>query len=185
MKTNAVPMLLAIGCVVALLSSCATAAGETPATPVPPTTTPVPPTITPAHPTATPAPPPVPASCEEVEGVCLDLTFDGESCIYDGPTEVASGSVTLLFHNKSEGSAAVNFLMLLEERTIEDVIEYNGEEPFMKHHPSWSRELGTWRPIASGGGQEWQGNLEPGEYFMVCARMAPLGGWLGTGLTAK
>lgn len=156
----------------ALLTGCATAAPETP-TPEP-TTTIVPLTATPK-----------PTSCEEVEGICLDLTFDGENCTYEGPTELTSGPVTLFFNNKSEGAAAVNFLMLLEGKTVEDVIEYTGEEPTTKHHPSWSRELGTWMPIVAGKSQHWEGELEPGDYFMVCARLSPLGVWLGTGLTVE
>ena len=140
------------------------------------------------EPTATLVPPtniPEPTSCEEVEGICLDLTFDGENCTYEGPTEFTSGPVILFFNNRSEGSAAVNFLMLLEGKTIEDVIEDIGEEPTTKHAPSWSRELGTWHPIPPGRSHLWEGELESGSYFMVCARLTPLGVWLGTGLTVE
>ena len=38
-------------------------------------------------------------SCQEVEGACLELSFDGEICAYKGPTEIKSGAVTLLFLN--------------------------------------------------------------------------------------
>ncbi|TEU19160.1 MAG: hypothetical protein E3J21_04445 [Anaerolineales bacterium] len=117
-----------------------------------------------------------------MEGHCLELSFDGESCTYEGPTELTAGPVELIFLNKSEAPAAVNFLMLLEGKTVQDVIEYNGEEPTSKHAPSWTRELGTWRSVAAGESHHWEGDLEPASYFMVCARISPLGVWLGTGL---
>ena len=123
--------------------------------------------------------------CKKVDGICLELTFDGESCTYEGPTEFAPGPVTLFFNNKSEGNAAVNMIELLDGKTFEDVIEHGGEEPSTKHHPSWSRELGTWQSIVPGESQQWEGDLEPGRYFMVCARIYPLGVWYGIGLTVQ
>jgi hypothetical protein len=105
--------------------------------------------------------------------------------MYQGPTELVAGLVELVFNNNSEGFAYVNFLALLDDKTIEDVIEYIGEEPSNNHHPSWSRELGTWRPIPAGGSQRWTRNLDPGNYFMVCAMLNPTAVWLGTGLTVE
>ena len=81
----------------ALLTGCATAAPEI-LTPEP-TDTPVPPTATPK-----------PASCEEVEGICLWLSFDGESCTYEGPTALKAGPVTLIFINESEDGAGVDLV---------------------------------------------------------------------------
>ena len=86
MKTGLFWKRLLIGCLLfALLTSCATAAPEPTATDVPPTAT------------------PEPTSCEEVEGICLELTFDGESCIYEGPTDLNPGPVTIIFHNEGDG----------------------------------------------------------------------------------
>jgi len=172
MKTYLFWKRFLIGCFfLVLLSGCATVAPEASASEQ--TATSIPSTdIQP------------PASCEEVEGICLSLTFDGENCTYEGSTEFAAGPVTLFFNNKSEGNAAVNFLMLLDGKTIEDVIEYHGEEPTTKHHPTWSQELGTWQRITPGGIQHWEGELEPADYFMVCASFT-LGVWLGTGLTVR
>jgi len=170
MKTRVTRKLLLTGCtLLTLLTACATPK----------------PTYAP-RPTALP-PVEVPAgtTCQDVGGTCLELIFDSEACIYQGPTEVGTGPIALLFHNKSDGEAAVNFLELLEGRTIEDVIEDMGEEPATGHHPWWSRELGSWQPIPAGKSQQWETDLKPGDYFMVCVRMSPLGVWLGTGLTAR
>ena len=113
----------------------------------------------------------------------LDLTFDGEHCTYEGPTELAAGPVELFFHNNSDKMAAVNFAKLLEGKTIQDIIDYIGEEPTTKHAPSWTQELGTWTGVNSGDTHHWEGELEPGIYNMVCAIAYPLAVWHGTGLT--
>jgi hypothetical protein len=151
----------------------------------------MPPTATAVSPTDTPELP----SCEQVEGTCLELIFDGKSCTYVGPSEIKSGPVTLLFFNDIEetgdGSrpsdyyAHVNLLRHMEDKTIQDMIDYLGEEPSTKHHPSWSWELGTWKPIAPGDAQTWKGVLELGIHTLVCARINPFGVWYGGGFTVE
>lgn len=173
MKLKNGSTIAAFAMVVALVAACG--ATDAPATPVP-----VQPTPTSAPPTATPEPP----SCEEVEGNCLELTFDGESCTYKGPTDLKAGPVTLFFHNESEGRAAVNLLAHTGDETIQDAIDYIGEEPTTKHHPGWTRELGTWRTVSPDESHTWEGVLEPGIYHMVCASFSE-GGWFGTGLTVE
>ena len=169
-----------------LLVGCGAAATPTPtpeptATLVPPTATPVPPTDTP-EPTSTSKP----TSCEEVEGICLELTFDGGSCTYDGPTDFKTGSVTLNFLNESEGRAAVNLVRHTGDETIQDMKDTFVEEPSTGHHPYWTTEIyGVWKAIDAGESHTWEGALEPGIHTMVCARMTPLGVWFGTGLTVE
>ena len=118
----------------------------------------------------------------------LKLTFDGERCTYEGPTNIKAGPVTLIFLNESDGWAATNMIRLLGDKTLQDVIYYNGEEPSTKHAPSWSVDIpGVWREIGAGESHIWEGALEPGIHALVCARTLPwpepLGVWLGTGLT--
>ena len=117
--------------------------------------------------------------------VLLRLTFDGESCSYEGPTVLKAGPVTLLFFNESKGLAAVNLLIHTGDETIQDAIDYTGEEPSTKHHPYWMRELGTWEGVLPGERLTWEGDLESGIHCMVCARFGPLGVWFGTGLTVE
>lgn len=172
MKTSLLWKRFLIGCLLlTLLTGCATAAPETP-TPEP-TATPVPPTDTPE-----------PISCEEVEGNCLELTFDGESCTYEGPTDLKTGPVTLLFLNESEGRAAVNLVRHTGDETIQDMIDYIGEEPSTGTAPTWTRGLGTFQVIRSGESHTWEGVLEPGIHTMVCAS-PQYGIWFGTGLTVE
>jgi hypothetical protein len=115
----------------------------------------------------------------------MELSFDGESCTYEGPTDFKKGWVTLLFINESEGRAAVNLLRHRGDYTIQDMIDFIGEEPSTLHHPYWSVELGTWKPIAPGESYAWKEILTPGIHTMVCARLSPRGAWFGTGLTVE
>ena len=166
MKTRLSVKRFLIGCLLlAPLIACATATPETP-TPEPKATS-------------------GPTSCEEVEGNCLWLSFDGESCTYEGPTVLKTGRVTLLFLNESKGSAGRNLVRHTGDETIQDMIDYIGEEPTTKHHPSWTRELGTWRSVPPGESHTWEGVLESGIHTMVCARLVPLGVWHGGGFTVK
>jgi hypothetical protein len=189
---------LFIGCLLlVLIAGCTTAIRETPipipkSTAISPTDTPAP-KSTPISPTDTPAPKstpilptdtPAPKSCEEVYGNCIKLSFDGENCVYDGPTDFKTGPVTLLFFNESGDLAAVNLMRLTGDKTTQDVIEYIGEEPSSAHAPSWTRPLGTWQVIASGKIYTWEGYLEPGIHAMVCA--SPLYGiWYGGGFEVE
>lgn len=120
-----------------------------------------------------------------IENRVLRLTFDGESCSYEGPTVLKAGPVTLLFFNESKGVATVYLVMHTGDETIQDAIDYVGEEPSKKHAPSWTRELGIWKVVFSGESFTWKGNLEPGIYHMVCASPMPYGVWFGTGLTVE
>ncbi len=122
---------------------------------------------------------------EGIEIRVLRLTFDGESSSYEGPTVLKAGPVTLLFFNESKGMAAVNLVMHTGDETIQDAIDYIGEEPTTKHAPSWTRDLGTWKTVLPGESFTWEGNLEPGIYHMVCASLMPFGVWFGTGLTVE
>jgi hypothetical protein len=175
MKTRYVLSRAYVGCLLlALITGCTTVVQETP--------TPNPTARATPEPTATPKP----TSCDEVEGICLELTFDGQSCLYDGPEYIKTEPVTLIFLNKSDGWAATNLIRLLEDYDYQDLIDYSGEEPFTKHHPSWSVEVpGVWRSVASGDSHIWKGIFEPGIHALVCARSTPIGGWLGAGFKVE
>ena len=122
---------------------------------------------------------------DDIEDGVLRLTFDGESCIYDGPTALKAGPVTLLFLNESDDHAAVNLLILPGDKTIQDMIDLIEEEPFKPYGALWARELGTYRDVRPGESQTWEGILEPGIHTMVCVRLMPLTVWFGTGLTVE
>ena len=180
--------------VVLLLPACSDTADNSADTTLAPTTT-----ATTAAPTATTAASlsDAAAGLAEAKGkssttttegrpvVPLRLTFNGDSCTYEGLTELTPGPVELVFLNQSEEAAAVNFVSIAGGHTIQDVIDGFDPEPATGHHPSWTKELGTWQSTAPGESHRWEGYLRAGLYAMVCARLLPLGVWFGTGLTVE
>ena len=147
-----------------------------------PTSTSLPPTVTPP-----------PTSCKVVEGICLELTFDGESCIYEGPTDLKPGPVTIIFHNESDDWAGTNLMRLLGDKTLEDLIYYHGlgDEPGTHHaNKDWTiTSPGIWKEIRAGESHFWEGALEPGIHAWLCVRTLawpePLGVYFGTGWTIE
>ena len=137
-------------------------------------TTEVPATTVPALETATP------------KASELRLRFHGEGCTYEGPTELQPGPAELIYVNESDGWSAMNFTVLDEGYTAQDVIDQLGPQPSKRHAPPWTKDMGTWEAIAAGGTLSWSFDLEAGVYVMVCARQVPRQGWegwFGAGLT--
>jgi len=120
---------------------------------------------------------------EALPVVPMTLTFDGEGCTFDGPTELTPGPVEYTFVNESEVPAVQNFIEVLEGMTHDDMIVSNGPEPFTGHAPSWTRGLGTWWTTEVGASDSWELWLRPGSYFMVCGSAEPLLAWNGPWLT--
>ncbi len=167
---------------VAFLASCADepetveVTVEVTATPMPPTSTPIPPTAT-----------SVPTLCDDVDGTCLYLYFEGDGCTYVGPAELKPGPVTLIFLNENEESAVVNMIRLDEDRTMQDYLDHAGEEPSPFHAPYWVTHMGVWGAgdVGIGESHTWEGVLEPGIHFMVCGGRKPLALWTGGVLTVE
>ena len=126
---------------------------------------------------------PEPASCEAVEGTCLELTFDGESCTYAGPAEFEEGEVTLLFINASEVHAMVYLLRHEQGKTIEDMRAQYVDGVTTADYPSWVTDLGTARGIKPGMNQVWRGELQAGIHTMSCDSLCPYLSWFGDGFS--
>jgi hypothetical protein len=129
---------------------------------------------------------------EGAEDGPLRLTFDGEDCTYEGPTELNAGPVTIDFVNEMEVDEwrpfKVNLVRHTGDETVQDMIDYLGPEPSTKHQPSWVSNPSPppWDyPVLPGQTVNWEGNLEPGTYTMICAYPSPLGVWFGTGLIVE
>jgi hypothetical protein len=115
----------------------------------------------------------------------LWLSFDGEICTYEGPTALKAGPVTLLFLNESEVHAKVNLSRHRGDTTIQDTIDYFGEEPSTVDHPSWTLALGISKVIRPAESQTWEGILKPGIHTMVCETIIPYAVWFGGGFTVE
>lgn len=112
----------------------------------------------------------------------LSVTYGVEDCVYEGPTLLKAGPATVRFHNDGDMRAAMNFMRHDDGKSIQDMIDYLGEEPSSRHAPSWVQDLGTWEFIGVGNDLKWKFDLEPGVYTMVCQRATGYV-WFGTGLT--
>jgi hypothetical protein len=119
-----------------------------------------------------------------IEDGVLSITFDGESCTYEGPTTLKAGPVTLLFHNESEGLADLALARITKGKTIQDMEDYVGEEPSTKPAPDWTQWI-TLEKVDPGESLTQEEVLDPGIYTMGCGRVEPYGGWFGTGLTVE
>lgn len=146
-------------------------------------------TATQVEPSATPVPPtktPNPTSCEEVAGICLELSFDGETCTYKGPMDTKPGSVMLLFLNESEGGALAGLVRHKGDKTIQDMKDRFVEEPITEHGTPWAISINwPWRGVPPGESYVWEGELEQGIHTLVCARITPSGFWFGAGFTVE
>jgi hypothetical protein len=98
----------------------------------------------------------------------MQLTFDGDSCVYEGATELAAGPTTLTFINASEEFAFFEMLSIPGDETAQDLIDYEfaDGEPSSKFHPSWTE--GVAYKSNNGGTFVWEGELEPAIHSVVC-----------------
>lgn len=139
------------------------------------------------------------------ESILLHLTFDGENCTYEGPTDLMAVPARVVFTNASTIVSAMNFLRHQEGYSIQDAIDYYGTEHKGLNHPFWTEELGFWGPLPSDesvkvwketwatsqniapgeSGTVWEGDLTPGIYHLLCAKLHPFGVWFGAGLAVK
>jgi hypothetical protein len=121
---------------------------------------------------------------EVVEDGILQLTFDGESCTYEGPTTLKAGPVTLLFLNESEEVAQVSLMRHTGDETIQDMIDYFGEEPLSP--PPWVVHIRDAEKVVNAAeSHTWEGVLEPGIHTMLCFGGTPYGEWIGGGFTVE
>jgi hypothetical protein len=143
-----------------------TALPETLATLEPATNTPVPPTNT-----AVVVKEPI--TCDSENNPCVEVTFDGENCVVEEPTDNRAGWYTFVFTNESDGVAKIEAGKLGEGRTLEGLAEDTARRP-SGHHPSWITPVGLWeKPLASGDSAKLRGRLKPGEYGVLCFRVPP------------
>jgi len=104
--------------------------------------------------------------------------------MYKGPATQEEGPVTLLFINNGDWLARVNLMRHQGEESIQDMIDYLGEEPSTKHTPTWAAALGPWVPVGSGERHTSEEILKSGIHTMVCADNR-YGWWLGGGFNVE
>lgn len=118
----------------------------------------------------------------------LRLTFNGEDCIYEGPTELTPGPVELIFTNEDEEYAIFVDLEVLDEgKTLQDMIDSIGPEPAQPSMSvGWAHSVFGRSRVNSGETRSWARDLESGLYTMVCTRVsAPTLHWYAGGITIQ
>jgi hypothetical protein len=111
------------------------------------------------------------------------LTFDGSTCVYEGPEEVTAGVVVVELVNDSDGTANVFVGLLSEGKTVQDVIDALGPEP--SRGPvgvtPWISDMGGQNPAKAGETMRWDAGLAAGDYVVNCNRRGNV--WHGGGFT--
>jgi hypothetical protein len=111
----------------------------------------------------------------------LQLTFDGEQCTYEGPSELSAGEVEIVYHNESSEVIWFDFGRLNEGRTTQEIIDYtvDGVEP-----PSWwVRVWNQSRISANASSIPTMQTVAPGLHALVCGTWTPYQGYFGSELT--
>jgi len=100
----------------------------------------------------------------------VQLTFDGEQCIYEGPSVLSAGEgqVEVVFHNESSEESFFNFGRLDEGRTTQEMIDYLADNP--TGPPSWT--TGVWVQLyiaANSSTIPVMRTVTPGLHTLACA----------------
>jgi hypothetical protein len=114
------------------------------------------------------------AAEESVEGVSLTVTFDGDTCMYDGPTELPPGEVTVTLINDSNKTTDAEMAKLQDGVTYEDVTAFHSPEPYEGARP----EEDLVEPLEFDQAHAWPGDdgsttgvVTTGEYVLVCLQV--------------
>ena len=111
------------------------------------------------------------------------LTFDGSDCVYSGPEEVTAGVVTVDLVNSSDNIANL-FVARIEGVTFQDIMDAFDPEPRLRQSRlPGTFDMGGVAPADPGETLQWEKDLGPGQYVLICFRNRGGGGWFGSGLT--
>ena len=104
------------------------------------------------------------------------LTFDGETCTYEGPQQFATGPLTLTSSNISEQWAMFDINLFLEDGSMEALVAHidaDRERPPLEQlgPPSFVEIKARSGFVQAGASGEVSGTLETGDYALVCFNM--------------
>jgi hypothetical protein len=105
----------------------------------------------------------------------VQLTFDGEQCIYEGPSVLSAGEgqVEVVYHNETSEESFFNFVRHDEGRTTQDMIDYLAD-PNSSGPPSWT--TGVWGQSnipANSSSIPVMRTVAPGLHTLGCGADAP------------
>ncbi|MGA7688447.1 MAG: hypothetical protein WCA29_04365 [Jiangellales bacterium] len=109
----------------------------------------------------------------------LTVTWDGDACAYDGPTEFAPGAVTVEFVNNSDVEADMSMVLLDEDATFADFVEYHQPEPHLSGLPDFVTPDILTGFAEAGGVDTISTDLGEGAYALLCLQQLPGGSDVG------
>jgi len=115
----------------------------------------------------------------------LKSTFYGDSIKFEGPTDFKTQPVKLIFYNQDSSFAAANLVRHKDGYSHQDMLAtFIGGVSYAHHNPDNVTEVsGVWREIGVNNSHTWIGNLVPGLYTLVSARIDPYCVWYVAGFT--
>ena len=101
-------------------------------------------------------------------------SFDGTDCVYEGPSELATGKVTLVFDNTNDVASSFSYFRLDEGHTTLEVTEGLASDT-SGEAPGWMREVAAMKNIEPGTSVELSRAFSPGVHLLVCGTDKPVG----------
>lgn len=101
----------------------------------------------------------------------IEITFDGESCRYQGPESVVAGNVVIELTNLTQGYVLLDVYRLDAGKSWEDVLMHLGRPESYALRPSWASG-GSNRSVP-GNPNAREFHLEVGTYAITCQYMGP------------
>jgi hypothetical protein len=106
----------------------------------------------------------------------LIVTFDGSSCIYDGPQVIREGEITIITKDLSDSPVFADLAKLDDDKTWQDMLDYIGEPGSHKQRPYFITKENR-RPVIYDN-RAAIFTPDPGFYVIVCYQTTATG--LGT-----
>ena len=115
---------------------------------------------------------PSPAATEESEGGSetteVQVTFDGSSCSYTGPSDVSPGILGIEVVNDSETGGGALLLRLTEGATFDDFAEVHQPEPYLGDAQGVAEPAGAVGRVEAGASGSSTFPVETGDYVLLC-----------------
>ena len=112
----------------------------------------------------------------------VQLTFDGEQCIYEGPSVLSAGEVEVVYHNESSEAGFFWIGRLFEGRTSQDMIDSIADDPSAVK-PSWAVSVRAQPVLAANTSSTVMRTVAPGLHNLVCGPALPQYDYFGGELT--
>lgn len=98
----------------------------------------------------------------------VQVTFDGSSCSYTGPSDVSQGSVGVDVVNDSETGSGALLLRLAAGATFDDVVDAHQPEPYLGEPLDFAEPAGAVGRVQPGGSGSSTFPVETGDYVLLC-----------------